>query len=152
MTTKKNIHYSMRALPAFCSGLLLLILVAGASCSRSAQPAAPQLGIFSEWSRPDILELEINTDWSQLLVNKDGEQAAQILWRDAEGNSRQIAAAVAVRGVTRREVCAFPPLKLKFDEQALQSMGFNPTYDKLKLVTHCVDGNDELVLREYLTY
>ncbi|MBK7874075.1 MAG: hypothetical protein IPJ74_27220 [Saprospiraceae bacterium] len=57
-----------------------------------------------------------------------------------------------MRGKTRREICAFPPLKIKFDEKTLQAKGFNPAYENLKLVTHCVAGNDELVLREYLIY
>jgi hypothetical protein len=58
---------------------------------------------------------------------------------------------VKYRGISRYEICSFPPMQINFK---------NPLYSdslkikKLKLVTHCQANNinDEYVVREYLVY
>ena len=61
---------------------------------------------------------------------------------------------VRVRGKSRRELCPFPPLRLKFeDEEALGTPFERQT--TLKLVTHCRNNDDHSennVLDEYLAY
>lgn len=130
---------------------IVFIAIIGTSCSRTTQNAE-QPSLFSEWNQQEILELEIETDLAALLTNGKQGQVATISWHDANGMMQQLVAEVEVRGKTRREICEFPPLKLKFEEATLQANGWNPAFENIKLVTHCINGDDELVLREYLTY
>ncbi|MBI5914298.1 MAG: CotH kinase family protein [Bacteroidetes bacterium] len=58
------------------------------------------------------------------------------------------------RGKSRRVMCDFPPLKLKFDKDSLKAEGL-ADFNDFKLVTHCMDDralNENTILREYLTY
>ena len=58
---------------------------------------------------------------------------------------------IKYRGISRYEICRFPPMQLNF-KKSLYSDSAN--IKKLKLVTHCQPGNitDQYVLREYLVY
>lgn len=150
MTNSENSNYTMDN-PHRHFFWIAFIAIIGASCSRTAQNMElPSL--FSAWDQQEVLELEIETDLPALLAKGDADQPATISWQDATGSMQQLTAKVEVRGKTRREICEFPPLKLKFDEAVLQANGWNPAFENLKLVTHCINGEDELVLREYLTY
>lgn len=131
---------------------LLLIAFAYTSCTSAADEPA-QASYFEQWQNEALLELEIETDLEQLFANQNeaAEQTANLTWK-ASATRAQIQADISVRGKTRREICDFPPLKLKLDKEQLQAQGFNADFRSLKLVTHCLAGNDELVLREYLIY
>src|SRR5437763_16951297 len=63
--------------------------------------------------------------------------------------------AVSVRGITRRkkEVCAFPPLRVEFSQKPGPSSTFKGQ-KRLKLVTHCQRGADyqQYLLLEYTAY
>lgn len=105
----------------------------------------------------DILEINLITDLQNLIINKKTEdyQVAYLEMQDAEGNSVNHKLKVKPRGKYRRKICDFPPLKLNFSKEALIENGLHPEFDKLKLVTHCMDnkiGSKDNVLREYLTY
>ena len=55
---------------------------------------------------------------------------------------------------TAERVCDFAPLKLNFSKKDLVKAGLKE-FDKLKLVTHCMDDKSiskEAVMREYLAY
>jgi len=58
---------------------------------------------------------------------------------------------IKYRGISRYEICRFPPMQLNFKKSLFSD---SATIKKLKLVTHCQSGNitDEYVLREYLVY
>ena len=60
---------------------------------------------------------------------------------------------VRVRGISRLEVCGFPPLRLDFRGGDTTNTVFSGQ-DKLKLVTHCKRGADyeQNVLEEYAAY
>lgn len=61
---------------------------------------------------------------------------------------------VRVRGNSRVVACAFPPLRLDFDKSELEGTMLEGE-DKLKLVTHCRNGNEQAqdsVLNEYAAY
>ncbi len=130
---------------------ILLLYLLSVSCSRTNQKTE-QPSLFSQWNQQEVLELEIETDLATLFANGEKDQPANISWRNADGSTQSLNAEVEVRGKTRREICEFPPLKLKFDEDTLQAKGWNPAFENLKLVTHCMNGDEGLVLREYLTY
>lgn len=123
------------------------------SCTQKTNEEAVNPSLFTSLNQEKIVELTLETDWQQLIDQKqsDTAQPVQVSWQNGKGK-QQVNAEVSVRGHARRNICAFPPLKLKFSEENLAIMGWNTDYKSLKLVTHCADGNTDLVLREYLAY
>ncbi|MEO1626706.1 MAG: hypothetical protein AAFV25_16245, partial [Bacteroidota bacterium] len=53
-----------------------------------------------------------------------------------------------------RKLCSFPPIMLKFKKNDLLGMGLDSAYNKVKLVTHCMDDpeGEQYLLKEYLAY
>lgn len=120
--------------------------------------AGQQKSIFDQMntSLEKVLEVEITTDLQNLIINKntDDYQPA-FIEMNADGQTVNHELKVKPRGKYRRKICDFPPLKLNFSKEELIAQGLNPEFDKLKLVTHCVDSkvdSKDNVLREYLTY
>jgi hypothetical protein len=58
---------------------------------------------------------------------------------------------VKYRGISRYEICSFPPMQLNFNKPLYSD---SSKIKKLKLVTHCQSSyiSDEYVVREYLVY
>ena len=99
------------------------------------------------------LAFSIHTDFEQLLSNRstDDYQKATFTWTNAEGKQQDFKGQVRVRGVSRREYCDFPPLKVKFKKKQLKERQICTDDKQLKIVTHC-NQDDQFVLREYLVY
>ncbi len=113
--------------------------------------------IFDALYRPDILELSIETDLSELIDDRksDEYQHAIFAFENAAGELEQHDMKLKPRGKFRRNMCDFPPIKLNFSKSRLMERGYIAEYDKLKLVTHCLDdkfASKENVAREYLAY
>lgn len=113
--------------------------------------------IFEIFARKESLEITITTDLTNLIENRRTEDflKASLTYEDESGKeiSRQIE--LQPRGKFRRRVCDFPPVRLKFAKKDLEAEGLEARFNKLKLVTHCIDdklvGNENL-LKEYLLY
>jgi len=58
---------------------------------------------------------------------------------------------VRPRGISRRSICSFPPLMLNFRKSDTTGKELG-NIDKIKMVTHCMSGGKEYVLKEYLVY
>jgi hypothetical protein len=58
---------------------------------------------------------------------------------------------VRSRGIFRRAYCDFPPLMLNFKMKDSVKGEFT-NINKLKMVTQCMSGDEELLLKEYLIY
>lgn len=112
--------------------------------------------IFDELEKEDHLKITLEADFTKLIEkkNEDKYQQAVMSYTNEEGVLVKTALKIKARGKFRRNVCDFPPLKLKFYEDNLAVAGFNPDYESLKLVTHCIDTEEEkqIVLKEYLAY
>lgn len=113
--------------------------------------------IFETLGYTDMLDVTIRTDLGGVIENRRSEAylPAVFVYKNKDGKTVQQNIEVQVRGKFRRRVCDFPPLKLKFPKKELAAAGLEKDFNKLKLVTHCIDdkdyGNDNL-LREYLIY
>ena len=107
---------------------------------------------FDQLDSTRIVKLIIKSDFSTLIENRteEIEQAAQLSLETTPNVFEEYPVKISLRGKTRRNICAFPPIKLNFSKSHLASEGLK-TFDKYKLVTHCLD-NTELVLKEYLAY
>ncbi|MEM8906325.1 MAG: hypothetical protein AAGD05_00650 [Bacteroidota bacterium] len=111
--------------------------------------------LFDHFQTRDIVELELRTNITQLLKNKktNNYQTADLSWTDPQGMDKSLEIRIRPRGKTRRKICSFPPLKLKFKKSVLSEKGFAPVKN-LKLVAHCLDDElaEENLLKEYLAY
>ncbi len=122
-----------------------------------ANPVTPSRTIFDHLFQNGIAELTIETDLSGLIDNRRTEDflPAVFAFEDAEGKQYKQEIKVKPRGKFRRRVCNFPPVMLNFSKSKLLEQGYIPEYDKLKLVTHCIDDradSKEYVMKEYLAY
>lgn len=115
----------------------------------------PIESVFDTFKEEDISVVSLKTDMEQLLSDKTNTsyQPAEMIYETAEGKLKKYNLELKLRGQTRREVCDFPPLKMKFSSEDLQQEGLQD-YQTLKLVTHCKDGAEfeQNLLKEYLTY
>lgn len=123
------------------------------SCSNQAR-LPDQKSLFQLLQQDEVLNLTIQSDWKALLKDRTNEetQAATVMWTMSDGTTHQMEAKVSLRGHMRRNYCDMPPIKLKFDKEVLKAAGLNPAYASLKLVTQCMADNDDITLREYLSY
>ncbi len=61
---------------------------------------------------------------------------------------------IETRGKSRRRICQFPPLRLKFSKNDLKEKGIRKKYNSLKLVSYCKDSKayENFILKEYQAY
>ena len=138
------------------NGLVLLTTLLCLAACQSAQEIDTSLqpSIF-DWlsTEEDLVTLEIKGDLTHLFVNRDGEDSyhpasLKIIRADSV---HQFDLEISRRGVTRKKICDFPLIKLKFPKKTLAANGF-ANFKNYKLVTHCMSGENDYVLKEYLTY
>jgi hypothetical protein len=116
-----------------------------------------QLSVFDDiyaLNRPTItLKGDLSHLFETTELNEDGNEEyypAELIIEKGDG-SVPIPLRIAKRGITRKRICEFPPIKLKFYSDSLEVMGYSH-FNTYKLVTHCIESLEELVIREYLTY
>lgn len=132
-------------LAAACGLLLPLTATAQA-------PAAP---LFAS-HEPLTIRLEADFDEIRGDRDQDSEERDGRAWIEAGGlPAAGIGVEIRTRGLFRlqRSTCSFPPLRLDFPRSQLAGTVLEGQ-DKLKLVTHCRDGDryEQNVLEEYLIY
>ncbi len=112
--------------------------------------------IFKTLNTTDILTVTVKTALDSLTINKKTKKSfpAEISYIDYRGIMVNRTIKVSPRGRSRRKVCDFPPLKIKFSKKELAASGIRQVHKSLKLVTHCNDEADALqnVMEEYLAY
>jgi hypothetical protein len=114
------------------------------------------ISFFDAFADDDIVNVTIETNITDLIENRKRDEylPATMKWQDASGIWKTFDVGIEPRGKFRRRICDFPPLRVKFSKDELKASGF-AHYNKLKLVTHCMDdkneGNSNL-LKEYLAY
>lgn len=140
------------------AGILCLafFLLAGLSCSEREEVYDPNKeSIFDQFVRDSLVQLTIETDFQHLFENKEDEeyQPAVLVSVRPDGSEWKKDIRVSARGVTRKKICAFPPLKFAFSKEELLSNDLLD-FHTLKLVTHCSDtlSDEQLLLKEYLVY
>ena len=98
----------------------------------------------------EVLEVSLQGPLEQTIEDQDDRKARPFkLLLDGQ----ELPVSVRVRGNSRARVCQFPPLRLKFDADAVDASVFEG-HDKLKLVTHCKAARkyEQNVLAEYAAY
>jgi hypothetical protein len=136
---------------------IVLPFLVGLFAAIGGSPAQAQ-SIFDQFYRDgEVLRISIETDLEALINESPGEEAvpAKFTYTTADKQKLTEEIKVSARGKFRRRICGFPPVRLNFSKSSLRAQGLAPKFDKLKLVTHCLDdrsaGQDN-VLKEYLIY
>jgi hypothetical protein len=121
-------------MPAFSNPVCLATLFALVACTDAAAKDDPPL-----FASEAPLAVSLQADWPTVFEQGADPQAQPVVlaYADAQGAHR-LDATVEPRGITRRRVCRFPPLRLRFAKGAAAGTEF-AHQDSLKLVTHC-DG------------
>lgn len=103
-----------------------------------AVQAAPPRALFAS---DETLAVTLRAPWSRLRQGGEtaGREPAVLAYIDADGREHRIAATVEPRGITRRRICSFPPLRLRIAKGEGRGSAFEGQR-ALKLVTHCEDG------------
>ena len=108
--------------------------------------------LFSQYSE---MQVTLTGPWDTIRRNKkkDDRYPVQLRYTGADGAQHTIDAEVSLRGITRRRICRFPPLKLHFDKKKLKGTEFRGN-KSLKLVTYCDTGSkyEQYYIKEFLTY
>ncbi len=108
---------------------------------------------ISLFSSDDILNVTLYlalTAFSKKPSKTDSYEAdITIHFNETDTLNRKVT--IKYRGISRYDLCNFPPMQLNFKKPLLCD---SAKIRKLKLVTHCRPGSlsDEYVLREYLVY
>ena len=152
---KLNQHLKQSCIALFlscCSLSLLANFLPTPPISKVERPT-----IFESLLSEDILEITLHTAFDSLLINKKTSvkyHPAQLTYKDKNGNVVERKIKVRPRGKSRRKLCDFPPLKLKFSKKELAGENIQTDFRSLKLVTHCSDEQEAKanVLEEYLAY
>lgn len=112
--------------------------------------------IFKTLNQQEILTVTIKTNIDSILMNKNTEKSfpAKLSYTDVTGVNLTRKIKVKARGRSRRKVCDFPPLKIKFCKKELAADNISKSHKSLKLITHCNDESGSLqnVIEEYLAY
>jgi len=108
---------------------------------------------FGLFTREDILDLTLRFDLTTYKRKKpkDEYMDAVMTYHITKDDSVNKNIRLKTRGEFRNGHCAYPPIvlnfkKTEFDKADLSKIG------KVKMVTHCTSGNEEILFREYLVY
>ncbi len=110
-------------------GGLLLLLGIGPLAAEDGRP------LFTEEA---TLSVTLIAPWREFERDGDSDDRypAHLEYEDEHGQTHRLALTVERRGVTRRALCRFPPLRLRFDRSTTPGTVFEGQRS-LKMVTHC---------------
>ena len=131
----------------FC--ILLLTLAASTTF---AQDAPKPTKIFKD---DRVISARLEGPWKTIARHKDAGKTFEGVFRYTEEDGREISIPVQItaRGLTRKRVCDFPPMRLRFDKEAAKGTAFRGA-GSLKLVTHCLPNRkyEQYYIKEFLAY
>ena len=132
---------------------LLAVTIAGFSFAQEApEAAAKPLKLFESG---ETLDVEITAPWRRLIreINNENPWPAQMTWTDETGQVHTVDITVERRGLTRQQVCNFPPIRLRMDKAVVKGTTFRGQ-KSLKMVTHCDKGDrwEQYYIKEMLAY
>ncbi len=134
-----------RVLPALVLSLLWFSLADAGDFSRGTP-------LFAD-SAPLVVTL--HAPWRQFHRDGDSDERypAALEYSDPDGRQVSIPVTVERRGKTRRALCDFPPIRLRFDRAATEGTLFEGQRS-LKLTTHCSNSRrwEQYYVLEMLAY
>ena len=110
---------------------------------------------FEYLAQNNVSEITITSDFKQFKKSKDeGDyQAATIDFETENGDQINLEVEIRARGNKRKEICLYPPIKLKMGTIALNQLGVADE-DEYKLVCQCEKGEEyqQMLLKEFMAY
>jgi hypothetical protein len=102
-----------------------------------------------------VIAARVEGPWKTIMRKKEEDTTWEGVFRYTESDGRDVAIPIEIttRGLTRKRVCDFPPLRFKFDKEAAKGTAFRGA-GNLKLVTHCLFPSkyEQYIIKEYLAY
>ena len=139
-------------------GFLLLPRLSGQTGPDTSAVVVDTTGSILQYfqSFSDSLPLiRIETGWGRLVRTKMAEQYQDATWSFAGpgGEPVELSVKMRARGNMRKQVCYFPPVKVKFRKADLKQLNFN-LMNEIKMVFPCRGGkrDGDYLLREALIY
>lgn len=131
----------------------LFLVIIFTACHEHPQMGKTPFSHFRQEKKPILLSIE--TDWKQLLLHTDTPtyQPAVLTLKKGKGKKEHFHVKVKPRGVYRKQMCEFPPIKIRFPEEVMEKKELSGK-SSLKLVSHCgLDSTyEQLVLKEHLVF
>lgn len=125
---------------------LICSLLAGSVRAGTASP------LFAD---EEVLAVTLSAPWHAFHRDGDSDERypAELEYRTADGEVKRIPVTVERRGLTRRALCRYPPLRLRFDRDAAEGTVFEGQRS-LKMVTHCSHNRrwEQYYVLEMLAY
>jgi len=133
--------------------LIGFAILAGFNGLGIAQNSVADLEFFG--GSDAIITCKLSSDFKFLRKGKyrTKYQPATLTIYFNEKDSAVIDVKIKARAVTRRKICYFPPIKIKFKKDYFQGSSVGE-FNKLKLVTHCKEqpAFTQRLIEEYLIY
>jgi len=102
-----------------------------------------------------LLEVTLSGPWQNIVRDERNQEPYPVTleYRNANGETERHVGTVERRGVKRQEACDFPPIRLRFEKEAVAGSVFRGQ-KSLKMVTHCKksDRYDQYYRMEMLAY
>ena len=135
---------------------LCITLLALTNCkSEKIDPKENAQSMFDKLSNDELIEFELVADFDSLILTKKEEKyySGFLNFKDEKDSIITNEIKIGTRGKTRKNICDFPPIRLKFPKPLLSKSKL-AKYKTLKLVTPCHNkrGYDDLVMKELLCY
>lgn len=145
----------VRLLFATLYGLILGFCVTAQHAEFPTTPISTLLDVFI--NHPDSIPVvRLDTDWAELIQHKMEEQYqdGKMSFRNIDGSEIQLDIKLRARGNVRKEVCLYPPIKIKLQKKQLKQLGLTDSLNHLKLILSCRDGQQQIdyLLKEALAY
>ncbi|MFN8255896.1 MAG: hypothetical protein U0W24_09425 [Bacteroidales bacterium] len=108
---------------------------------------------FGLFTNDEILNISLRFDITNYRKKKpkDEYMNAVLTYHINEKDSVNHEIRLKSRGEFRNDYCSFPPLRLNFKKAGFEKEDLKKI-GKIKVVTHCVSGNENYLLKEYLIY
>jgi hypothetical protein len=108
---------------------------------------------FGLFTNDEVLDLTLRFDMTSYRRKKQKDEYldALLIYHINETDSVVRQVRLKSRGEFRNEYCDFPPIRLNFKNAGFQ-MNDLKDIGKMKVVTHCMYGEETYLLKEYLAY
>ncbi len=134
------------------SVLLFVLLAMALAPTGIAQETPKPPKIFTD---DPVIEARVEAPWKLIMRHKEKDRTWEGVFRytETDGTAVAIPVEITTRGLTRKRVCDFPPLRFKFDKAAAKGTRFRGA-GNLKLVTHCLFNSkyEQYYIKEFLAY
>jgi hypothetical protein len=133
----------------------LLVFIAQTLKAQDTTPDSLKLTFFESIQCDSFLLLGIESDFDALLRQKKKKkwQPATLYFQDKNGTPKNITAEIRPGGVSRQDICKWPPIKIKISPEYIATAGLRPS-GNIELIVSCEEKNrfEQFVLLEYAAY